>query len=296
MSHVSNHARGQHVGKQHGHKHVHDSESKQCVSTQDLRFGDAGLKVKGDKIDTGKYEVVVSKDEVLVKDKESGKWFRVWGDPHVSTSDGDKLGFTDDNLTVDLPDGTKLTLVPTEPDANGVSFLDKAYVMKGEQGVEVTNIHSDGGPKLGKVTDDAIGLDEQADDGTVLRIGAELDDLVASATGKEFIGGDETARFGEFDLDGLGGESGIELGDLQGGDIYARLFAILSRLEAKLKSKVNELDKLSKDPNMNKAGMEKLQFEIQQITQLMQQVSAMASNISKNDHEAKMNTIRNTRA
>jgi hypothetical protein len=151
-----NHSGLQHTSARHLKGHSVKENSSLAADLKAAIKGPTGnLIVKGNVIDTGKYEIVVSKDEVIVKDKETGKWFRVWGDPHLETSDGDKLGFTQDNLTIDLPDGTKITIVPTEANADGVAYIDTLYVMQGSKAVEVENIHGDGAPEFGEVTDDA---------------------------------------------------------------------------------------------------------------------------------------------
>ena len=74
--------------------------------------GHGDLATAGNVIRTGRYDITVSKGEVKVYDRQTKTWVRAWGDPHLHTSDGDKAQFHKDNVTLDLPDGTKVTIRP----------------------------------------------------------------------------------------------------------------------------------------------------------------------------------------
>jgi len=170
---------------------------------------DAGLRTDGRQyIDTGRYLISVKEGEVKIYDKKTRTWVRAWGDPHLHTSDGDKAQFQKNNLTIDLEDGTKITIKVTEPNRNGVSRIDAVAVMKGSQAVVVEGL-SDGKPgvKVGNVLNNADAVDAAWDDGTVLRAGHAVDDLTFAATGEEIVGTDPKSRFGEHMLDGKGGVS-----------------------------------------------------------------------------------------
>ena len=164
-----------------------------------------GLEVNGNVIDAGRYEVHVSKGEVKVLDTETGKFVRAWGDPHLHTSDGDKAQFHTDNVTIDLPDGTKVTITPTEKNAQGIALVDQVAVMKGDEAVMAVNIST--APVMGTVTDNAAAVDAFHADGTVLQVRGDIDDLFFAATGVELLGLDHSQRWNEHMLDGVGGTS-----------------------------------------------------------------------------------------
>jgi hypothetical protein len=47
-------------------------------------------------VDTGRYKIAASKDNsgtLEVTDKETGKHFKVWGDPHITTDNGESADF-----------------------------------------------------------------------------------------------------------------------------------------------------------------------------------------------------------
>lgn len=169
-----------------------------------------GLRYLGNnQYETQRYLITVRPGEVEVFDKQTKTSVKAWGDPHVTTGDGDKMQFHKDNLTIDLKDGTKLTLKPTAPDANGVALIDSLAIMTPNGGGElVENISKQ--PTVGKHFDSSLELDRLWQDGTVLRAGAQVDDLFYASSGKEIVGGDPSAKFGEHVLDGKGGKSSID--------------------------------------------------------------------------------------
>ncbi len=159
-----------------------------------------------DCVDTGRYLIQFKDGEATVFDKESGTSFRAWGDPHLHTSDGDRAQFHE-NLSLDLPDGTKLTFQTTQKDANGIALIDAVAIMKGSQAVVVEGLTGNDGFTIGNVLNNADAVDAQFEDGTVLRAGQQVDDLTFAADGSEIIGDDPTKPFSEIALDGKGGES-----------------------------------------------------------------------------------------
>lgn len=169
---------------------------------------------KGDIVKTGentyqtnRYRIEVTNGEVKVYDLKTNTWIKAWGDPHLHTSDGDKMQFHKGNVTIDLADGTKLTLKPTAPNAEGISLVDGVQIMTKGGGAMVENISGPGGPK-GRMVDNSAGLDRMWADGTVLEARGELDDLHFKC-GKEIVGTDPSQRWGEHLLDGKGGRSDI---------------------------------------------------------------------------------------
>jgi hypothetical protein len=167
-----------------------------------------GLSTNGkDCVDTGRYLISAHEGEVKCYDKQTNTWVECKGDPHLSTSDGDKAQFQK-NLTIDLPDGTELKIKTTPQDKNGVSFIDSVAVLKGEEAVVMTGFH-DGkeGVNVGHVLNNADAVAGQWSDGTVLRAGKNVSDLTFASDGKEILGGDPTGRWGEWNLDDHGGKA-----------------------------------------------------------------------------------------
>ena len=216
---------------------------------------DAGLRTDGKQyIDTGRYLISVKEQEVKVYDKKTRTWVRAWGDPHLHTSDGDKAQFQKDNLTIDLEDGTKITIKVTEPNKQGVSLIDAVAVMKGTQAVVVEGV-SDGKPgvRVGNVLNNADAVDAAWDDGTVLRAGHEVDDLTLAANGREIVGTDPKARWGEHMLDGYGGVSANRPDGAQkvaGADtpqrprsLLALFLQVLQMLEGALRDRLETIEK-----------------------------------------------------
>lgn len=216
---------------------------------------DAGLRTDGKQyIDTGRYLISAKEGEVKVFDKKTRTWVRAWGDPHLHTSDGDKAQFQKDNLTIDLEDGTKITIKVTKPNKDGISLIDAVAVMKGSQAVVVDGL-SDGKPgvKVGNVLNNADALDAAWDDGTVLRAGHEVDDLTFARNGQEIVGTDPKARWGEHVLDGHGGVSvnrpdapqqadGVEA-PRRPKSLLALFLQVLQMLESSLRDRLETIEK-----------------------------------------------------
>lgn len=264
------------IGRQHRMNRLHRGHRRPGGNEA------ARLRREGNTVKTERYDITIEKDRVKVRDRTNDTEFDVWGDPHVWTGDGDKLGFTRDNLTVELKDGTKLTFQPTEADANGVSFVDQVAIMNRESAILVEDVHAATGPTFGGITEDSHAVDDLHDDGTVLRVGDEADDLYSVATGEEFVGIDEGSRFDEFQLDGLGGESSLQFGfdevleELEqmldtpvqvpaGGDLYSRMFAVMQRIDSQLENIVSELEQLQQEKELDGVKQKKRDRQIDDI-------------------------------
>lgn len=292
-----------------------------------------GLTTNGrDTIDTGRYLITVQENKVRIYDKQTKTWVEASGDPHMRTSDGDRGQFHE-NLTIDLKDGTKITIKTTPKDKNGVAWIDAVAVMKGEQAIVVGGMH-DGkaGVRMGHVRNNAARVDAMWRDGTVLRAGHEVNDLFY-ATGGEFRGTDPTQRWGEINLDGRGGVSrnrpdygwrrphlppflrppflrppswrppagnggveGSQRPTSRGGSIFERLWALIAKLQKSLEQKLESIEKKS-DKLGEKAGddfdLKKDFAEIQRIQESINQLITTATNIQKKDDESKSAIIRN---
>jgi Domain of Unknown Function (DUF1521) len=145
------------------------------------------FKVDGNTVDTGRYCITASNEEggrLEVTDKQTGKKFKVWGDPHIETGDGDKTDFHRKAATFELPDGTKITIDPT--DGKGKTFIEKVAITRGDQAVEMTGFR--GNLKTELKSGQGRALDQQYDDGTVMKTkNGEIDDLVLP-NGQEITG------------------------------------------------------------------------------------------------------------
>ena len=145
------------------------------------------FKVNGNTVDTGRYCITASNEQsgrLEVTDKQTGKKFKVWGDPHIETGDGDKTDFHRKAATFDLPDGTKITIDPTN--GEGKTFIEKVAITRGDQAAEMTGFRGDLKTELKSGQGQA--LDQQYEDGTVMKTkNGEIDDLVLP-NGQEITG------------------------------------------------------------------------------------------------------------
>jgi hypothetical protein len=305
------------------------SRSHHCNHQQNRE----GVWREGNEIHTERYKLVCNQDEVWMYDKTNGTKTRVWGDPHVHTGDGNKYDFYEDNLTIDLPDGAKITFVPTEME-NGVSFIDELHVMKGDDAYQVTGIH-DGEPQFVDMEGKAGTLDGMQADGTVLRAGQELDDLYHSL--------DPNKEIPDGVLDGKGGKSLNETFDSDveteqllealknaSGNIFA-LMLILHKIASKERiSMMQDFGELTQqqmkadrdlknhpvdevnDPVTGKptqaykdkekaynnldTKLKGAEFRLQNANSFVQQLSELITNMSKADNDAKMSFARNIKS
>jgi Domain of Unknown Function (DUF1521) len=132
-------------------------------------LGGGPLKVLGNNtVSDGRYEIIatdVDHGTLTVKDTQTGQYFTVYGDPHVQTSTGGTAEFQHKNATFLLPDGTEITVEPT--DNPGVNTIDKVVITKGSDAVVMTGfttglVHTKDLPNQG------YSLDASTDDGTVM--------------------------------------------------------------------------------------------------------------------------------
>jgi hypothetical protein len=262
--------------------------------SQQIRHG--GLKQTGpNEFQDDRYTFSFQRGELKIYDRQSQTYVRTWGDPHVWTGDGDKLGFHQDNLTIDLQNGTKVTLTPTEKNAAGVALLDEVAIMT-EGGAALISDISGKGPTVSRFDGDAAGVDALHEDGTVLRAGLEVDDLFAwiEDQWKQIEGGGK--RGGDFGLDGLGGRSRISFRDRveQSGSDSA---SVQDVIYGEIKGVQEEIDglmaklKATKDPDER----QNLVNQMQSLMQMKRMLWEMLTNISRSEHETRMAVVRNLR-
>lgn len=92
------------------------------------------LKVDGQTIDTGRYQISADKDASLkVFDQQTNTFVNVYGDPHLVDSAGDKASFQAEQANLALADGTNILLTPTAMNDKGVSTLANVQVTKDGQ-------------------------------------------------------------------------------------------------------------------------------------------------------------------
>ena len=275
------------------------------------------------RIYTGRYEFEFAENEVWIRDIESGTETRFWGDPHLWTGDGDKIDFHE-NLTIDLPDGTKVTFQTTPQDENGIAYIDSVAVMNGTEAVVVNGIHDgQSGVQMGNVLNNADSVDDQYEDGTVLRAGAEVDDFTYAANGEEIRGeyrdedgswarvdgmaGQSANQFGtlgaENNTPGTNGQSGAQdpaaggTGDpMFDGTIFEPLFDNLDGLFDQLTTKLGKLGEIDSADPANESAMAQLQLELQMIQELITQTISVITNVMKSIHDGRMAVAGNLRA
>jgi hypothetical protein len=113
-------------------------------------------------LDNG-YKIVLDGEECSWKLYDAGgNVLHVWGDPHVSESDGGRWDFKAD-MTFELDDGTKIT-VQTKDWGNGMTVSDNLIITNGDQCVQVSGI-ADNNPVISEVTTDGEIVDANTDDG-----------------------------------------------------------------------------------------------------------------------------------
>jgi hypothetical protein len=196
------------------------------------------LSVNGNTVDTGRYEIRASHHEVVITDRHTNTSVRAWGDPHFHTSDGDKAQFHDQPLTLDLQDGTKVTIKPTARNADGLAFIDSVAITQGSGAVTINGVSTGNIVVSGVLEGQADAIDRQFADGTVLEAGEQIDDLwFTDANGnrtQELVGQDPTQRFNEHMLDGRGGASNLGVegvrGGPRGGQVSPEVMALLEQL------------------------------------------------------------------
>lgn len=241
-----------------------------------------------------RYEYTFKKGELIIRDTRTKTSTRVWGDPHVWTGDGDKLGFHKNNLTLEMKNGTKLRLVPTEPDANGVARLDQVAIMAPKKAFVIGGI-SDGGPKLEDVGD-PYDVDALYEPGTILQAGDEVDDFYLDAA-RELVGDDGAG--GDRLLDGLGGTSSIAF---QKQSLQERMLGKIGDIQSEIDDlKEQFLNGMFRDPKTGElreateTEKQYLLMEIQDKTQQKQMLWEMLTNLSRSQHESNMSIARNLR-
>jgi hypothetical protein len=141
-----------------------------CHSDPDDCHGDPQcdpLTVSGNTVNTGRYTIAASTDgggTLTVTDNTNGESFKVWGDPHITTDKGDTTSFQHAPATFQLPDGTEITVDPTNN--SGVNFINNVTITKGNDAVTMTGFQ--GNLQTQALPGEGYYLDATTPDGTVL--------------------------------------------------------------------------------------------------------------------------------
>jgi hypothetical protein len=128
------------------------------------------LSVNGNTVNTGNYTITASTDNsgtLTVTDNCSGQTetFQVWGDPHIKTGSGGVADFQHAPATFDLPDGTRITVDPTNNP--GVNTINNVTITKGNDAVTMTGFTT-GKIQTQQLYGEGYYLDATTPEGTVL--------------------------------------------------------------------------------------------------------------------------------
>jgi hypothetical protein len=156
-----------------------NSSTEPSTSTQPPAQGPMMVDSDTNTVDTGSYTIHASKDDggtLTVTDNATGQNVKVWGDLHLETSDGDKTGFARQPATLKLPDGTKVTVTPTE--GEGATYIDKVTITRNNDAAQISGIH-DGDLHTKARPKEGNALDNATFDGTTLKAkDGNINDLV----------------------------------------------------------------------------------------------------------------------
>src|SRR5262249_38317515 len=153
--------------------------------------------VNGNAVNTGRYTIAASTDNsgtLTVTDNQTGKSFKVWGDPHISTDNGQTADFQHSPATFKLPDGTEITVDPTNNP--GVNTINNVTITKGNDAVTMTGFN--GNLQTTHLPGEGRYLDATTPDGTDVFAGPGGIDNLTFADGTPISG----------DIDGHGNNSG----------------------------------------------------------------------------------------
>ena len=117
------------------------------------------------KYESNNFTIDVKKEnqQVLITDKNTGETFHAWGDPHTVVN-GRPTGDFKNDLTINLSDGTKVTLQTTGMgDKNAETFIQNVVVTNGEYGAAISGVLN-GDLKFRETHDGGYELDGMAAD------------------------------------------------------------------------------------------------------------------------------------
>lgn len=187
----------------------------QPVTTADTTpdDGNSGLSVSGNSVNTGEYTITASTNDdgsLTITNNETHQSVEVWGDPHIKVNGQDTADFQNDDLNIQLQDGTVIHIQPTATNSDGKAHIAEVSITKGDQAVTMSGDGSSGfvgGVNTSGVTDDAAYQSAlyNSPTATDITLGADGELYYNNANGS--MGAEITpeANGGETDLDGARG-------------------------------------------------------------------------------------------
>lgn len=141
-----------------------------------------GIKASGGNVvRTEGYTIRVTQGTVEIRDRK-GTSIKVSGDMQIATKDKDNVRVENGNVTFNLKDGTKVTLIPTEDGKK----IARVVITKDNSAVTLSNVDSNpksSGVRVGR----ASKADASTPDGFSFQAGNQVDDLFVDGKG-EIIG------------------------------------------------------------------------------------------------------------
>lgn len=138
-------------------------------------------------IDIGNYTIQLNEgnSEFIVTNKETGEQTRIWGDPHFEHN-GSHVGDFYGTTTLNLADGTKITIntTPYEAGGNGATLSSTLTITQGDRAMLVTGLDQNNlgdlqisqtnsfGGLVDAFVDDGVNIYENTEDGPWLRLNA----------------------------------------------------------------------------------------------------------------------------
>jgi hypothetical protein len=153
---------------------------------------------KDNTVNTGRYTIKASTDNsgtLVVTDNytHSKQTFKVFGDPHIQTGSGGTADFQHAPVTFALPDGTRITVDPTNNP--GVNTIKNVTITKGNDAATITGFTS-GNLQTQHKAGQGDRLREHTNPGTVLTAEhGDINDLLLS-NGTEIGDGNQVGNIG----------------------------------------------------------------------------------------------------
>lgn len=156
--------------------HVSRAEANALVNYLHMASGATGtqwtVNQSGDQahIDLGNYTLDLNKADssFVLTNKATGETTRIWGDPHFEIN-GQQIGMFKGPMTLNLDDGTKITIYPkSSTDGKNVSYTNQLVITRGDRALGVTGLDQQTGDPL-NIAQTPVGgrlIDLLAPDGT----------------------------------------------------------------------------------------------------------------------------------
>jgi Domain of Unknown Function (DUF1521) len=184
------------------------------ADSSDPASDDPGLTVNGNSVNTGEYTITASTNDdgsLTITNNQTGQSTEIWGDPHIKVNGQDTADFQQDDLNIQLQDGTVVHIQPTATNSDGVAHIAEVSITQGNQAVTMagtgSNGFADGVTTSGVLNGDAAYQTSlyNTPTATDITLGADGNLYYNNANGS--MGAEITAPSGggETDLDGAGG-------------------------------------------------------------------------------------------